>query len=76
MSPKFQQVEQEARELDASEKAQLVHVLIEDLDPVTDTDAADKWAEESERRYNAYLEGKIESVSGNEAMQRARRHLK
>ena len=76
MSTLFEQIEKQARMLTPQEKASLARILIDELDPSSDTDVAQLWIEESQRRYEAYLRGESKSVSGEEAMARARSRLK
>ena len=62
--------------MSTKEKAYLVRSLIEDLDDVEDTASEKLWAEEAARRYKSYKDGKAKVIPGDEAMQRARQHLK
>ena len=57
-------------------KAALARLLIEELDPSTDTNVEQLWIAESQRRYQAYLRGELQSVPGEEVMDRARGRLK
>ena len=75
MSALFDQVQKQAQMLTPQEKAALVHVLLEELDSSTDANVEQLWIEESQRRYASYLKGELESVSGAEAMARARSRL-
>lgn len=76
MSTLFEQVEKQARMLTPQEKASLARILIDELDPSSETDVEQLWIEESQRRYDAYLRGELKSVSGEEVMSRARSRLK
>ena len=76
MTTEIERIEKEIHSLSTKEKAYLVRSLIEDLDDVDDEAAEKLWAEEVERRYKAYQEGKVKVVPGDEAMQRARQRLK
>ena len=58
--------------LTTEEKAALVHLLIEELDSSADADVGQLWIDESRRRYDAYLKGELEAVSGDEVMARAK----
>jgi hypothetical protein len=40
-----------------------------------DPEVAELWAEEAERRYQKFLEGKVEAVPGEEALKRIRAAL-
>ena len=76
MSPVFDELEKQARLLTPQEKATLARILIEELDPSTDTEVEQIWIAEAQRRYQAYLKGEIESLAGDEVMSRARSRLK
>ena len=75
MSALFDQVQKQAQMLTTEEKAALVHLLIKELDSSADADAEQLWIEESRRRYDAYLKGELEAVSGDEVMARAKNRL-
>jgi len=62
--------------LTAQEKASLAHLLIEELDSSIDPNVEQLWIAESQRRYEAYLSGEMQSVPGDEAMINARNRLR
>ena len=76
MKENYQELEKQARALSFRQKTALARTLIEDLDSTEDGQIEDLWIEEAQRRYEAYLTGNLEAVPGQEAMQRARQHLK
>lgn len=76
MSALFDELEKQARLLTPQEKATLARILIEELDPSTDTQVEQLWIAESQRRYDSYLKGTLESLPGDEVMSRARHRLK
>jgi len=76
MKENYQELEKQALALSFRQKAALARTLIEDLDSTEDGQIEDLWIEEAQRRYEAYLTGNLEAVPGQEAMQRARQHLK
>jgi hypothetical protein len=75
MSALFDELEKQARLLTPQEKATLAHILIEELDPLVDSDVEQIWIAEAQRRYQAYLKGELESLPGDEVMSRARSRL-
>ncbi len=75
MSALFDQVQKQAQMLTTEEKAALVHLLIEELDSSADGAVEQMWLEESRRRYDAYLNGELEAVNGDEVMARAKNRL-
>jgi putative addiction module component (TIGR02574 family) len=76
MSALFDELEKQARLLTPQEKAALARILIEELDPAADSQVEELWIAESQRRYEAYLNGELESLPGDEVMSRARTRLK
>ena len=76
MSTLLEAIEKQAQLLTAQEKAKLARILIEELDPATDSDVEQLWLDESQRRYEAYLRRAMESLPGDEVMDRVRDRLK
>ena len=76
MSALLDELEQQSRLLTPQEKAALARILIEGLDPSTDSGVEQLWIAESQRRYQAYRRGEIEAHPGDEVMIRARNRLK
>jgi putative addiction module component (TIGR02574 family) len=72
MSAPFDEIERQARLLPLNEKAILARVLIEELDTMVDGDAEQLWIAEAQRRYDAYLNGELEALPGDEVMARVR----
>lgn len=75
MSALFDEVQKQAQMLTPQEKAALAHLLIEELDSAGDPDVERLWIAESQRRYQAYLRGEVQSLPGDEMMARARSRL-
>ena len=75
MSAHFDEIQKQARLLPLQEKAALARVLIEELDNSVDADAEQMWIEEAQRRYDAYLKGQLQALSGDDVMKRARERL-
>ena len=75
MSALFDEVQKQAQMLTTQEKAALAHLLIEELDSASDADVEQLWIAESQRRYEAYRRGEIQSLPGDEVMARARNRL-
>lgn len=76
MSSTFEELEKRARSLNPKEKAALARMLIADLDASADPDVDRLWIEEAQRRYDAFVAGKLEARRGDEVMKRARKLLK
>ena len=62
-------IQQEILGLKASEKINLVELILESLDK-PDFDILNTWIKESERRYNAYKAGKVKALSYEEVMKK------
>lgn len=76
----FEELEAEALKLSTQRRAELAHVLILsldglDADPEPDPEIRQAAAEEAERRYQDYLDGKTQPVPGEEAFRRVRASL-
>jgi putative addiction module component (TIGR02574 family) len=76
MSSQFDDVKKRVHALSRQEKAALARALIDELDPVNEPGVEALWLEEARRRYDAYRRGEMETVSGDEAMARARSRLR
>jgi putative addiction module component (TIGR02574 family) len=75
MSTLLDDLEKQARALTPREKATLARILIEELDPSLDAEVEELWVAEAQRRYQAYLNGELEALPGDEVMSRARSRL-
>lgn len=64
-----EELQTQALRLTASEKIHLVEFLLESLDK-PDPEIQKMWVQESEKRYDAFLEGKNKSTSYNDVMKR------
>lgn len=62
-------IQQEVLGLKALEKIHLVELILESLDK-PDIGIQNKWIEESENRYDAYIAGKTKALSYEEVMKR------
>ena len=72
MSTLFDELERQARTLSMKEKASLARLLIEELDSDSEVGVEQIWIEEAKRRYDAFLNGKLKPLSGDDVMARAR----
>ena len=75
MSTLLDDLERQARALTPREKATLARILIEELDPALDAEVEQLWIAEAQRRYEAFRNGELEALPGDEVMSRARRRL-
>jgi hypothetical protein len=75
MSTLLDDLERQARALTPHEKATLARILIEELDPALDAEVEQLWITEAQRRYQAFLNGELEALAGDEVMARVRSRL-
>lgn len=73
---KFDQVQQQALELSASERAKLAADLIESLDALPEAEASALWLEESKRRGAQIDRGEVELIPAEEVEKRVRSLIK
>jgi len=76
MGTTLKELERQVRALSAGEKAALAQLLIKELHASPDADAERSWIEEAQRRYDAFVSGKLSAIPGDEVMTRARARLK
>jgi putative addiction module component (TIGR02574 family) len=69
----LERIKAEALSLSAPERTRLIEVLLASLDEEDEIAAA--WAEEAERRIDAFERGEMEAVPVNEAIARARARI-
>ncbi|MEW6352040.1 MAG: addiction module protein [Thermodesulfobacteriota bacterium] len=72
MTRTFVEIENDAYQLSAQERALLVKRLLLTLDPGEDVDAEELWLDEAERRYQEYREGRIGSKSASQVFEDAK----
>jgi putative addiction module component (TIGR02574 family) len=70
------ELEQAAKRLSPSKRAQLAHSLIASLDEGKDVDAEAAWLKEAERRYQAYRQGLLTPKPAAEVFRASRAKLK
>ncbi len=76
MQSQFNEIVENARKLPRSERAELAHVLIAELDEGPDENVEALWAAEAQSRWEAYKSGEITAHPGDEVMARLRGMLK
>jgi len=72
MSLKLDDLETQARKLPLNERAQLAERLIASLDEMDEAESERLWADEAERRYQAYQQGNLASRPVEDVMRDAR----
>ncbi len=78
MSSTLESIEQAAKLLTLREKATLAHSLLRELDGPDGLyeDVDREWTELAETRLDAYLQGEMDVIDGEEAMNRLRDTIK
>src|SRR5687768_16639434 len=76
MSVPLAEIIKQSRQLAPEEKADLVRILLEELDPLTDDEIERLWIIEAERRLDAHYRGEMEAIPGDEVMARVREMLR
>jgi putative addiction module component (TIGR02574 family) len=76
VSAELSECEAKALSLPASDRAALAERLIASLDHLDDAENERLWAEEAERRYQAYKAGRLTAKPAEEALQQARARLR
>lgn len=71
----LEQFEEQARRLPLRERARLIQHLILSLDEPDEAECEQLWAEEAERRYEAYKSGTLVARPAEEALEDARARL-
>jgi putative addiction module component (TIGR02574 family) len=73
---KPKEVQREALKLPPDERLELAYSLIRSVDDEEETRETERlWLEEAERRYQDFLDGKVQEVPGEEAIRRIRAAL-
>ncbi len=75
MTADSRDIEKQAQNLPAKERARLALALIESLDQGEDIDAEDLWLDEAERRLEDYRAGRVEAIPANEVFEKIAKKL-
>lgn len=76
MALSLAEIEREITRLTAEERARLIALLIDSLDPADDADIDGPWEQELLRRSKEIEAGTVVPVPGDEALERVRRTLR
>jgi len=69
-------IEREALHLPVSDRARLAHKLLLSLEDLSDSEVADAWLDEAERRAHEIDEGLVQLISAEEVSRKARELLR
>jgi putative addiction module component (TIGR02574 family) len=75
MSMTLEQLASEAMSLTSAERAQLVERLVESLDPGHAKQVQEMWIDESRKRRDDVRNGRVQTISGDEALATVRRAI-
>jgi putative addiction module component (TIGR02574 family) len=76
MSRDLEEITAELLELPSTARAELASRLLESLDDLSEAEHDQLWAEEAERRYDAYKAGAIDAIPAEEVFERLRSRRK
>lgn len=76
MLPTLAEIEQQARELPAQERARLALALIQSLEPTDEGDVEEAWRVEVEARWTSIERGTAETIAAPEVFAEIRRALR
>lgn len=76
MSPELKECEAQALRLSLQDRAILAERLLASLDDIDEAEAERLWADEAERRYQAYKEGRITARPADEVFADARKMIR
>jgi putative addiction module component (TIGR02574 family) len=76
MSTNVAEIEAKIRSLSFEDKAELLRVLISELDGPADADIESAWVGEAQRRHREIAEGKVKPIPAQRVFQNLRARLK
>ena len=76
MSTKVEQLAEQAMNLPGESRARLADLLVEILDADTLTEIDQLWLSEAKRRRDEVRAGKVQTIPGDQALQRVRDSLR
>jgi len=76
MSDIVAELKSKIRTLNTEERAELIRLLIADLDGPPDANIQKAWVEEAQKRYREIIEGEVQTVPGEQVFENLRSRLK
>jgi putative addiction module component (TIGR02574 family) len=70
------EIEEKVRALSPEDRLELIRKLIADLDGPPDTDVDQAWAAEAKRRHQEVIDGKVQTIPGEQVFEHLRSRLK
>ena len=76
MSNIITEIEEKVRALSPEDRLELIRNLIADLDGPPDVNVDQTWAAEAKRRHQEIIEGKVQTIPGEQVFEHLRSRLK
>ena len=76
MAQSLDSIKIQIKALNSTEKAELLGVLVSELESATDNGVAQAWLEEAKRRHAELAEGTVSPIPASVVFQRARERLR
>ena len=76
MANLISEIAEKIRSLSQEDRTELMRQLIADLDGLPDTDVAQAWATEAERRHQEIIDGRVEPIPAERVFENLRSRLK
>lgn len=76
MGPTLEALKRQIDELEAADKAEILRMLVADLDKGIDEGVAEAWVQEARRRHRELSSGVIRSIPASQVFEKARERLR
>lgn len=76
MGPTLEALKRQIDDLQAADKAEILRMLVADLDKGTDEGVAEAWVEEARRRHHELSSGAVRSIPASQVFEKARERLR
>ena len=76
MGPTLEALKRQIDDLEAAEKAEILRMLVADLDNGTDAGVAEAWVQEAHRRHQELSSGAVRSIPASQVFEKARERLR
>ena len=76
MGPTFEALKRQIEDLKASDKAEILRMLVADLDRETEEGVGEAWIQEARRRHQELSSGAVRSIPASQVFEKARERLR
>ena len=76
MGPTLEALKRQISDLEAADKAEILRMLVADLEKDTDSGVAEAWVQESRRRHQELSSGTVGAVPASQVFEKARERLR